>query len=168
MQLFHPNLSKCCWLQNLILLVLCHKFFFRTDVCGKALTLKLLFWILKRKTKMGNVFFSSWRPSHSPSVSGSFQGNSGHRYFSGGGFVLWCIMHNAPKVFFDFSEVAVRWLPPTSLMCSGYSYDSSAHDWWTSEKRATLEGRFSHYHYSNLFYRYQQYVVSHNLWWEEI
>lgn len=74
-----------------------------------------------------------------------------------------CIMR---RRYLDFSEAVVRWSAATSFMCSGYSCDAAAHDWKPSPKRASLGGRFSHYHYANLFYRYQQYVVSHNLWWE--
>lgn len=65
-----------------------------------------------------------------------------------------------------FSEAVVWWPPPTSFMCSRYSCDSATYDWRPSQNRGNLVGRFSHYHYANLFYRYQQYVVSHNLWWE--
>lgn len=78
-------------------------------------------------------------------------------------------MHYARCIegIYIFSETVVRPAPTTSLMCSGYSCDAAAHDWRPSQKRASLGGRFSHYHYyHNLFYRYQQYVVSHNLWWE--
>lgn len=86
----------------------------------------------------------------------------------GGFFLLWLMtfMFTFSEGFWSRSLLFFRRSSYFIMHYASMVFIIAAYDWRRSQNRGSLVGRFSHYHYANLFYRYQRYVVCHSLWWE--